>query len=260
MMLRLVTVYLLVLLIHSASSGAAAPVPRVEKFNAGTCVSPSYAAKWLFKAEHTLSNSEKKIRTDCEKYLTKAVVIPTQLNTSNAGKKVEFERLFKKYGMKNLTFTAYDLQEIVSTPENVVIHKASTANSGKGGVIVEDTSLDIEGKDVGVNVRWLLDSLKNRKKGEPEPIAIWRVMTAFMVDNVVFVSTGIVKGKIVEQRGKSGFGFDPYFLPEGATKTLAEEKPDAVNARAKAIENLLNHRFSSIGQPIKEWKGKYQHD
>ena len=30
--------------------------------------------------------------------------------------------------------------------------------------------------------------------------------------------------------------FDPVFEPEGSTKTLAEEKPDEVSARAKAVE------------------------
>ena len=111
------------------------------------------------------------------------VNIPTVLNTSNKGKKVEFERLFKHYGLKNLSFSMDDLKEIDSTPIDVVVHKASTVNEGKGGVIVEDTSLDVDGKEVGINVRWLLNSLKNKKPGDLELLAVWRVCLAFKLND-----------------------------------------------------------------------------
>ena len=50
------------------------------------------------------------------------------------------------------------MREIVADPLSVVIHKASQLGEY---VIVEDTSLDIEGEQVGINVKWMLDSLTN---------------------------------------------------------------------------------------------------
>lgn len=53
-----------------------------------------------------------------------------------------------------------------------------------------------------------------------------------------------------EERGKGGFGFDPVFIPEGATKTYAEMSPsekDTVSHRGKATRALaafLTNQFS----------------
>lgn len=52
---------------------------------------------------------------------------------------------------------------------------------------------------------------------------------------------GIVKGKIVEPRGESGFGWDPIFIPEGHEKTFAEmssEEKNAISHRKKALEKF----------------------
>ena len=66
------------------------------------------------------------------------------------------------------------MREIVADPLSVVIHKASELGEY---VIVEDTSLDIEGEQVGINVKWMLDSLTDfiGKK------ALWNVYLAILV-------------------------------------------------------------------------------
>jgi hypothetical protein len=46
---------------------------------------------------------------------------------------------------------------------------------------------------------------------------------------------GVTEGTLVHPAGDSNFGFDPIFKPNGSTKTLAEDKPDSVNARAAAV-------------------------
>jgi XTP/dITP diphosphohydrolase len=55
--------------------------------------------------------------------------------------------------------------------------------------------------------------------------------------------TGVLHGSIAtEARGSEGFGFDPIFVPEGATRTVAELGNDwkAGNShRAKAAAELL---------------------
>ncbi len=176
-----------------------------------------------------------------------------KLNTGNPGKKKEFLALFQAQGAE-LTFTNQSVKEIVSSPIEVVVHKASQLPEG---VIVDDTSLDVEGAAVGIDVRWLLEELPKYcgKK------ALWRVLLAHRkADGKIYVYQGETRGEIVEARakGKEGFGFDPIFLPEGCKKTLAEEKPEAISARAKAIKALLDDRPIAIKSPIMTWTGQFQ--
>lgn len=173
-----------------------------------------------------------------------------KLNTSNEGKLKEFQRLFNKYGF-TVSTTSVDLPEIDSTPLQVVVHKASQMEDY---VIIEDTSLDIEGANVGVNIRWLLDHLTDyigRK-------AHWKVLLAYRVGDKVHVFQGTIDGTIVAPHGIQGFGFDPVFLPTGATQTLAESKPDSVNARALAVDSLMKNEPIIIESPITEWNGPWQ--
>ena len=64
----------------------------------------------------------------------------------------------------------------------------------------------------------------------------------------------------MESRGSAGFGFDPVFLPEGSKNTLAQAKPDAVNARAVAVEALIHGKPSSVQPVIEHWNGPWQQD
>jgi XTP/dITP diphosphohydrolase len=54
---------------------------------------------------------------------------------------------------------------------------------------------------------------------------------------------GEVHGKIIDQkRGTEGFGYDPIFLPDGFSKTLAEmtlEEKSAISHRARAFKKLI---------------------
>eukprot|EP01006_Ploeotia_vitrea_P042325 TRINITY_DN66617_c4_g8_i1.p1 TRINITY_DN66617_c4_g8~~TRINITY_DN66617_c4_g8_i1.p1 ORF type:complete len:224 (+),score=17.83 TRINITY_DN66617_c4_g8_i1:27-698(+) len=179
--------------------------------------------------------------------------LPTtlKLNTSNQNKFKEFQRIFGKYNMA-LESTHVDLDEIDATPEQVVAHKATSAGDG---ILVEDTSLDIEGADVGINVRWLLDNLTQfcGKK------ATWRVLLGLKKEGTdkVELYEGIVYGIIVQPRG-GGFGFDPVVEVIGTGKTLGESKPDEHNARAKAVENLARGKVYRVEPAIYKWEGKWQ--
>ncbi len=53
------------------------------------------------------------------------------------------------------------------------------------------------------------------------------------------ISEGVLRGSISkEMRGKTGFGYDPIFIPENETKTLAE--------LGMAIKNKLSHRAQAL--------------
>lgn len=173
-----------------------------------------------------------------------------KLNTSNQGKFEEFKRLFAIHGIE-LDATHIDLDEIDDNLINVVAHKASQLDEN---VIVEDTSLNIEGAQVGTQVRFLLDHLEEYvgKKAE------WIVLLAYRIGNNVRIFKGSQEGMIVKAQGAKGFGFDPVFMPTGSDLTLAEAKPDHVNARAKAVDAFIKQVPFLIHPAIYKWEGRWQ--
>lgn len=172
------------------------------------------------------------------------------LATSNQGKINEFRNLFEKYGMK-LDSVHVDLDEIHADPISVVVHKASHVDEG---VFVEDTSLDVEGAEVGVNVRWMFDHLQmlNGRK------ACWRVLLAYRKCDHVYVYEGSVDGKIVPPSGTGGFGFDSIFLPDGYHQTLAHAKPEDVDARSHVVKAFIANKPIAVRDPITHWDGPWQ--
>ncbi|KAK8811378.1 hypothetical protein WA158_003112 [Blastocystis sp. Blastoise] len=177
---------------------------------------------------------------------------PLRLNTSNMNKFAEFERMFNSFDIE-LDHTRVDIDEIVADPYSVVAHKATQAGDN---ILIEDTSLDIEDADVGINIKWVLSHITDfvgRK-------ALWTVLLGFKNNNKVYIYEGKIEGLLVEPRVQSNFGFDPVFQPKGTNKTLAEEKPDSVSARYKAIENLIQNNPIKVMDPIYTWEGKYQNE
>src|SRR5256886_7714290 len=65
---------------------------------------------------------------------------------------------------------------------------------------------------------------------------------------------GACQGTIADaERGGSGFGFDPIFIPEGATKTFAEmsvTEKNAVSHRADRKSTRLNSSHSQISYAV----------
>jgi XTP/dITP diphosphohydrolase len=55
---------------------------------------------------------------------------------------------------------------------------------------------------------------------------------------------GVLEGRfITERRGNGGFGYDPIFVPDGETRTIAEMRSDEKNVmshRARALHDLLS--------------------
>lgn len=78
------------------------------------------------------------------------------------------------------------------------------------------------------------------------------VCTAVMImpDKTVIAAEGRCYGRIAEaERGENGFGYDPLFVPEGYSRTLAELSEDEKNLishRGKAFRKLLTFKGSSI--------------
>lgn len=175
------------------------------------------------------------------------------LTTSNKNKIKEFKDIL---GNDLIIQSGKDIKEVDGTMDEVILYKSLEA--GKG-FIVEDTILICDGKEV-VDIRWNQeDKLKNIKT------ASWIVSLGYNDGKNLNVFRGIINGIIVEPKCE-GFGFDPYFLPDGSDITLAElDKQGLKNnfsARKIALLNLKNNNFySSIKiNEIEKWNGKYQNE
>jgi XTP/dITP diphosphohydrolase len=68
-------------------------------------------------------------------------------------------------------------------------------------------------------------------------------------DGEVMTFFGYASGSIaMEPKGKTGFGYDPVFLPDGFTRTFAEmsgEEKDQLSHRGKALEKLVQFLHTS---------------
>jgi XTP/dITP diphosphohydrolase len=61
-------------------------------------------------------------------------------------------------------------------------------------------------------------------------------------DGTELAADGVCEGTLVSvPRGEGGFGYDPVFVPEGSTSTMAEladEEKDAISHRGRAFRAL----------------------
>jgi inosine/xanthosine triphosphate pyrophosphatase family protein len=126
---------------------------------------------------------------------------------------------------------------------------------------VEDTSLDIEGEDIGVNIRWLIEEIKNFEGKK----AKWKVILGVNDGLTISLYQGFINGRIVNKPFDApSFGFDPYFIPDGSDYTLHElEKmglKDQYSARKIAVQQMLNKEFMMKEEikNIPKWNGDYQ--
>jgi len=85
------------------------------------------------------------------------------------------------------------------------------------------------------NMNLLLGNLA----GEKDRTAKFRAVFCLVSPGEEKYFEGIVRGAILEhRRGTGGFGYDPVFLPEGSTKTLAEMNMDE--------KNQISHRGIAV--------------
>lgn len=144
-----------------------------------------------------------------------------------------------------------DLDEIQAIEvEDVVKKKAVEAFNQTGkSVLVEDTGLYFEALNgfPGALIKWLLDSLGNEEiinllSAKENRKAYAKTVFGYFDGKKTHLFTGKLEGTIPTKiQGDGGFGWDPLFIPEGHTKTLAEmtsEEKNAVSSRKIALEKL----------------------
>jgi XTP/dITP diphosphohydrolase len=96
-----------------------------------------------------------------------------------------------------------------------------------------------DNKSFNANIEKLLGNLA----GNPNRKARFRAIISLIIDEKETLFEGICEGKIInEKKGSLGFGYDPIFVPNGATKTFAEmsfEEKNKFSHRTKAAEKLV---------------------
>lgn len=166
--------------------------------------------------------------------------------TGNQGKYEEAKQIISDLLQQDI-----DLIEIQGIdPKPIIAHKLSEAqNILTGSIIVEDTSLYIEGLNglPGPQIKWFMKTIGNEgivkianSFGNTKATAKVVIGYSDEQGKVEFFE-GSIDGEIVAPRGDNGFGWDPIFQPTGLDKTFAEmtqEEKNQISMRKIAFQKL----------------------
>lgn len=181
------------------------------------------------------------------------------ISTTNQGKLSEFRNILgaavEIHSVSELSFYAAPIESGKTFEDNARI-KARTLKALKPGVwvVADDSGLETDGlgglpgvhsaryagdkAGDGENVAKLLKMIQIRS-AQNRGAQMVCVLVAFDPNGAEHVIRGVVKGQIsTTARGKSGFGYDPVFIPEGQDKTYAE--------LGAAVKNQTSHRSQAI--------------
>jgi XTP/dITP diphosphohydrolase len=113
-----------------------------------------------------------------------------------------------------------------------------TALNGEPGV--KSARYAGEGRDFQDNINKLLSKLGNQTNRN----ARFRTVVSLIWEEKEYLFEGICEGRITQdQKGLQGFGYDPIFIPTGASTTFAEmniEEKNSFSHRKKAIAKLVS--------------------
>lgn len=150
-----------------------------------------------------------------------------------------------------------DIPEPHATLQANAQEKAVTIFNLTGdGCFSEDTGLEVEalngapgvhsaryaGEDKAFDKN--MEKLLANLAGEQNRSAQFRTVICLkLADGSEHYFEGICKGTIInEPRGSEGFGYDPVFVPEGATQTFAQmslQQKNEYSHRRKAVDSLV---------------------
>ncbi|GGH79058.1 XTP/dITP diphosphohydrolase [Filimonas zeae] len=137
-----------------------------------------------------------------------------------------------------------------ATEKSTVIHRLTQQNC-----FSEDTGLEVDalnGEPGVKSARYAgdgrssqdnIDKLIANLGSNHTRTARFRTVISLIWNNTEHLFEGVCEGRIIEeQKGLSGFGYDPVFVPEGGDKTFAEmtmEEKNTFSHRRKATDLLI---------------------
>ena len=147
-----------------------------------------------------------------------------------------------------------DIPEPHDQLEANALEKAMTIfNLTNQACFSEDTGLEIAalGGAPGVksaryagensNPKANIDLVLSKMEGVENRTAQFRTVICLVWENQTYYFEGICKGKILSNmQGENGFGYDPIFMPDGASKSFAN--------MTMAEKNQFSHRKKAVAQ------------
>lgn len=201
------------------------------------------------------------------------------LGTKNPNKIREIKEICAEFlHVELLTFSDYPFSDVLEdgeTFEENARKKAYQICAQTGlPVLAEDSGLEVyalggapgvrsarfagEHKDDQANIEKLLALLKDSRDRK----ACFRCVAVLVwPSGDELLSEGVLTGQIaLAPRGTAGFGYDPVFIPDGYTQTLAElglQIKNTMSHRRRALEGLmrqLQQRLSAAGERLHQRK------
>ncbi|GGH72805.1 hypothetical protein GCM10010978_10040 [Compostibacillus humi] len=181
--------------------------------------------------------------------------------TKNAGKAKEFQQFFAQLHIRVKSLLDFDdLPEVEETgttfAENARLKAETIAELLNMPVLADDSGLEIdalqgrpgiysaryagEDKDDEANIRKVLEEMQSVPM-ENRTARFVCVLALAEKGKETVITEGYCEGKIaLHPAGENGFGYDPIFIPEGYTNTLAELDP--------SVKQEISHRRHAMDQ------------
>ncbi|HLT56041.1 MAG TPA: XTP/dITP diphosphatase [Bacillota bacterium] len=181
--------------------------------------------------------------------------------TKNAGKAKEFQQFFAQLHIRVKSLLDFDdLPDVEETgttfAENARIKAETIAELLDMPVLADDSGLEIdalqgrpgiysaryagEDKDDEANIRKVLEEMQSVPM-ENRTARFVCVLALAEKGKETVITEGYCEGKIaLHPAGENGFGYDPIFIPEGYTNTLAELNP--------SVKQEISHRRHAMDQ------------
>lgn len=181
--------------------------------------------------------------------------------TKNAGKAKEFQQFFAQLHIRVKSLLDFDdLPDVEETgttfAENARIKAETIAELLDMPVLADDSGLEIDAlqgrpgiysaryagvdKDDEANIRKVLEEMQSVPM-EKRTARFVCVLALAEKGKETVITEGYCEGKIaLHPAGENGFGYDPIFIPEGYTNTLAELDP--------SVKQEISHRRHAMDQ------------
>ncbi len=178
--------------------------------------------------------------------------------TNNAHKLQEVQEIignkFRLLSLADIGFNDEIPEDFETLEENALQKAWFIYNKFNLNCFADDTGLEVEilNWEPGVRSARYAGEHKNsadnilklfsRLEGKPNRNAQFRTVVALIIEGKEYLFEGKIEGKIIEEQlGRSGFGYDPIFVPNGYNQTFAQmtsELKNAISHRGIAIAKL----------------------